>query len=316
MHHPSDAPTTSVQTALITGATSGLGLELAKSLLDHSNAHLVLPVRNAERGQALRTALGRRSQSRLSTPLMDLGSLSSVQIGAAAIIQSLRHPLDAVMLNAGVQSANRLLYTDDQLEQTFAVNHLAHHLLLRALEPRLAGSATVGWVGSGTHLPDGAKTFGYTGAHYLAADLLSKGRYPSRGAQASRDAYSTSKGLNIVSARHWARLMAQAHPGRRFFALDPGLMPGTGLAREGSAVQRFGWNYILPLAARVMKRTSTPQRSAMMLAEILLRRRSIANGDYVEFTGHILAPFLPPDEHRYAEALFAFSDRAEAPVTP
>jgi hypothetical protein len=184
---------------------------------------------------------------------------------------------------------------------------LAHHVLLNNIEPLLSPNTVIGWVGSCTHHPDLAKTFGFTGAHYIAPKLLAKGEFPqiSDSGQASRNAYSTSKGLNILSARHFADL----NPSRRYFSFDPGLMPGTGLARENNVALRFVWAYILPIAAKFMKGTSTPQRSAAMLAEVLLRNKTITGGDSVEFTGHILKLYVPSNEADYAKQIFDFSNR-------
>ncbi len=292
-----------LKTALITGATSGLGLALAKNLLQQSDIQLILPVRNAQRAKELQLALTVAKPNQVSFPTMDLSNLASVR----AFAGSLKGSLDIVMLNAGTQSATQVIYTDDGLEQTFGVNHLAHHVLLSNIEQLLSPNAVIGWVGSGTHHPELAKTFGYTGAHYIAPELLVKGEFPniSDNSQASRNAYSTSKGLNILSARHFAPI----NPTRRYFSFDPGLMPGTGLAREGGAIQRLAWKYILPTAAKFMKGTSTPQRSSAALAEILLRNKTINSGDYVEFTGHILKPYLPSNEADYAKQIFDFSNR-------
>jgi NAD(P)-dependent dehydrogenase (short-subunit alcohol dehydrogenase family) len=58
--------------------------------------------------------------------------------------------IDALVLNAG--RAERP--TVDGFEPTFAINHLAHYLLLRLLEDRLARRATVVLTTSSTHDPD------------------------------------------------------------------------------------------------------------------------------------------------------------------
>jgi NAD(P)-dependent dehydrogenase (short-subunit alcohol dehydrogenase family) len=274
------------KTILITGATSGLGLALAQRLSTQSGLHLVLPVRNAQRAEQLRAALPHAS---LSTPLLDLARLDSVR----SFAPQLSAPLDAVLFNAGVQSADAVIRTADDLEQSFAVNHLAHHVLLRALEPLLQADAIIGWTASGTHDPQErlASRFGFTGAHYLAPEALAQGQYASApdAAQINRDAYASSKGLNVLSARHFAA----REPGqRRYFSYDPGLMAGTGLAREQG----------------VLKGTSSPQGSAQLLARILLGQHALPNGAYVEFSGTQNPPHVPPREAAYTERLMAFSD--------
>lgn len=290
------------KTILITGASSGLGLALAQRLASQPGVHLVLPVRNAQRGAQLRAALPHAS---LSTPLLDLARLDSVR----SFDPQVQAPLDAVLFNAGVQSADTVIRTADDLEQSFAVNHLAHHVLLRALMPALRSNAIVGWTASGTHDPQDrvAKRFGFGGAHYLTPEALAQGQYASapNAAQTNRDAYASSKGLNVLSARHFA---AHEAGQRRYFAYDPGLMAGTGLAREQGALLNLVWKYVLPVLSKALRGTSTPQGSAQLLARILLGQHVLPNGAYVEFSGAQNPPHVPPRETDYTERLMAFSD--------
>lgn len=288
--------------ALITGATSGLGLALIKQLLIDKDIHLILPVRDLQRGQQLRDSFTGKDKQRISLLEMNLSSLASVRTAG----DSLDSQIDIVMLNAGVQSSEKTIYTQDHLEQTFAVNHLAHFVLLRKIEHLITPGAIIGWVGSGTHHPELAKAFGFAGAHYIAPERLAKGEFGGNAntSQLSRDAYGTSKGLNILMARHLARLPSS----RTYFSFDPGLMPGTGLAREGNPALRMAWSYVLPIVAKFMKGTSTPTRSAAMLSQILLKNVKVETGDYVEYTGSFLKPFMPPNEESYAKMLCDYSD--------
>jgi len=295
------------KTALITGATSGLGLALVKQLIRHNNLHFILPVRDMKRGQQLKNSFSDGQQARIRLLKMDLSDLATVRAGT----DSLSSPIDILMFNAGVQSAETTIYTKDKFEQTFAVNHLAHFVLLQKIEHLLTNEAIIGWVGSGTHHPELAKTFGFTGAHYRDPQLLAKGQYDSEPntRQSSRDAYATSKGLNILMARY----LASRNSSRTYFAFDPGLMAGTGLAREGSLGLRLAWKYVLPMVAKLMKGTSTPKRSAAMLARVLLRDQKIVTGSYMEYTGHSLEPFMPQDEAAYCQRIFDYSDRFVEP---
>ena len=88
-----------------------------------------------------------------------------------------------------------------------------------------------------------------------------------------------------------------------------GVHLSTGLAREGSTGLKLVWKYVLPIIAKFMSGTSTPARSAEMLARILLKSKTVATADYVEFTGIVLEPYLPQKEKAYAQWLFDYSDQ-------
>ena len=115
---------------LITGASSGIGLEAAKILLARGDA-LTVVCRNAERAERIRTALS----GSVDTCIADLADLASV----AKAIEQLRHhemPFDALVLNAGLQYAGHSSprWSAQGIELTFAVNHLAHQLLAEGLK--------------------------------------------------------------------------------------------------------------------------------------------------------------------------------------
>ncbi|HWX81053.1 MAG TPA: SDR family NAD(P)-dependent oxidoreductase [Steroidobacteraceae bacterium] len=298
-------------TILITGASSGLGRAVARQLAAAGVQHLILPVREARTGDALRSEIESLGCNNVSTPLLDLASIANVKQFAEDLVTrvpALR--LEGLLLNAGTQSAHALRFTQDGYESTFAVNHLAHYGLFKGLRDQLSPTATVGWTGSGTHDPNlrAAKAFGFRGAQYHTAMMLAEGRYPGakNPEQVCRDAYATSKWCNILMARHFGGKEAGQ---RRFFSFDPGLMPGTGLAREQHGVTLAAWNYVLPRLTRILPGASSPQRSGQTFCKLLQRQIHVEdNGGYFDFTGKAIIPYLPDNVQSVIDDLIRTSD--------
>lgn len=295
-------------TYLITGATSGLGRQVAQQLAKTAD-RLVLPVRDAGRGEALKQALRRWGAAQVTTPELDLASLASVERFLAAWQQQ-PLPLDGLLFNAGGQASGQLERTQDGLETTFAVNHLAHHRLYLGLRQALADGARVGWVSSGTHTPENraARLTGFRGASGAPVAELAAGRYPQTDpADQCRSAYATSKLYNLMSARHFAAI----DPDHQYFSFDPGLMPGTGLARQHGSLARGVWHGIMPVMARlgVIPDGSTPKRSGAQLAAYLDGRKPIPSpGAHLHCSGKLLEPYFPRAEQELSAELFDTSD--------
>jgi NAD(P)-dependent dehydrogenase (short-subunit alcohol dehydrogenase family) len=298
-------------TTLITGATGGLGREVARRLAQAGVPHLILPVRDARSGDALRSEIAAMGCKDVSTPLLELASLANV----VQFIEDFRSRegsvrLQGLLFNAGTQSASELRFTGEGIETTFAVNHLAHYALFRGLRDQLTPTAIVGWTTSGTHDPRErmARLFGFRGAQYHSAAMLAQGDYPGakNSAQTCRDAYATSKFCNMLMARHFG---ASEQGQRKFFAFDPGLMPGTGLARDQHGIALAAWNHLMPRLIGILPGASSPKRSGDMLSELMQGRIAIEqNGSYFFFTGKVIAPYIPDNEQAVIKDLIGASE--------
>ncbi len=107
-----------------------------------------------------------------------------------------------------------------------------------------------------------------------------------------------------------ARHFGSKEPGqRRFFAFDPGLMPGTGLAREQHGMALAAWNHVLPRLVRILPGASPPQRSGDTFCKLLQGQIAIEhNSSYFEFTGKVIAPYLPDNVQSVIDDLVQTSD--------
>jgi retinol dehydrogenase-14 len=119
------------KTILITGATSGIGLEASVSLA-RSGARVVIVGRDVKKTEACVQDIERRSGARgVESLLCDFSSQRSIRALADAVRAKYDH-LDVLINNAGGVWAERTL-TEDGIEATFAVNHLGYVLLTRLL---------------------------------------------------------------------------------------------------------------------------------------------------------------------------------------
>lgn len=129
------------RTILVTGSTSGLGREVARSLAANGD-HVILHGRNRERGQALMEEINAQGAGSARFYRADLASFAEIRELAAAIRRDYDR-LDVLVNNAGivrVGDPERRL-SQDGLELHFQVNYLAGYLLTDLLLPLLKKSA-------------------------------------------------------------------------------------------------------------------------------------------------------------------------------
>src|SRR3954447_12149998 len=128
-----------MQTAVVTGASSGIGLETARGLA-RAGFHVVLLCRNRERAAAAKADID-ASVDGASTEIVlaDLGVQADVRRAAAEIEERLDR-LDVLVDNAGLTVRRRARTTEGH-DQMLAVNHLGPFLLTNLLLPLLRRSA-------------------------------------------------------------------------------------------------------------------------------------------------------------------------------
>jgi len=243
---------------LITGGTSGLGFALAKMLAagQGGSATAAAPEREVivtgRDPEAAAAAAGVRGIA------LELGSLEQVRKFAARADLA---QIGALVCNAGIQSLGPAQFSEDGYELTFAVNHLAHFLLATLLSERMAPGSRIIVVSSDTHDPrrhTGMPAPAFTSATQLAREPDADGR----------TRYTTSKLANVLFAYEAQRRLTSR--GIDVFAFDPGLMPGTGLARDYPPLQRILWRRMLPALTVLPLNIHSTRASAAALARLLV----------------------------------------------
>jgi len=269
-----------MNTFIVTGGNRGLGFEIARHLAANPETRVVIAARSLDRGQQA----ARRIGSNVWVRELDLADRDSVDRFAA----TWDGPIAGLVNNAGVQFADATHFTDDGIEETFAVNHLNALRLTLGLESSLQGGRVM-FIGSGTHNArhPTAAPFGFRGEQYQSIRNCAEGLDSSnKRGQLGKDRYATTKFLNMVTTVELARRYDPAQI--LFICLDPGLMPGTDLARTVPAFLRFGWYYVLPIIARVLPDSSTPARSGKAAAELLeAGRANLRPGGIYTYNGDL-----------------------------
>lgn len=136
--------------AIVTGASSGIGVETARALAD-AGAAVTLAVRNFEAGERVAAEIREGTgHGAVTVGALDLSDLSSVRSFVAAWSGA----IDILVNNAGVMAIQELTLSSSGHEMQFATNHLGHFALALGLHDSLAaaGSARIVSVSSGGHL--------------------------------------------------------------------------------------------------------------------------------------------------------------------
>ena len=124
--------------AVVTGASSGIGVETARALAA-AGADVTLAVRDTDAGARVAARLESELPSasgRLTVGRLDLADRSTVAAFAAAW----QGPLHILVGNAGVMAPPELTRTPDGRETQFGVNHLGHFALATGLHSALAAA--------------------------------------------------------------------------------------------------------------------------------------------------------------------------------
>mmetsp|Transcript_7963 Transcript_7963/g.11362 ORF Transcript_7963/g.11362 Transcript_7963/m.11362 type:complete len:428 (-) Transcript_7963:293-1576(-) len=226
---------------IVTGASSGLGLNAAATLAKTGRHFVVMAVRDVEKGKRVAKEQGFPDGS-YTVMKLELANLQSVRDFVANLkaFKSAR-PVNNLICNAAVYKPTdpEPAWTDDGFEMSMGVNHLGHFLLVNLLldDMKKAKSARVCIVGS---ITGNTNTVG-GGLVYPQADLgdlkgLESGmRNPIAMADGKpffgAKAYKDSKVCNMMTVSELHRRYHE-QTGIVFSSMYPGCIAETALFRE------------------------------------------------------------------------------------
>ena len=188
--------------AVVTGASSGIGVETARALA-HAGASVVLAVRDTAAGERVAadiTATSGRSDVRVAH--LDLADLTTVD----AFTATWTGPLHVLVNNAGVMDSPQGR-TAQGWETQLGTNHLGHFALATGLHPALAEA-------------DDARVVAVSSSGHAASPVVFDDLFFERRPYDAGLAYGQSKTANalfaVEAARRWAADGITAN------SLDPG----------------------------------------------------------------------------------------------
>jgi len=256
-----------MKSIIITGANSGIGFECAMQMAKLApNDQIILACRNVQAGnEAVQKIKQKTNHKNLICLPLNLASLQSVRDFKTAFLKLQSPAITALVNNAGLQNISKTAYTKDGFEITFGINHLGGFYLTLLLLPYIEKNGSITFTASDTHDPatkTGIEPPGFTTGKELAFTKETSEKENIVGQRR----YSTSKLCNVLTTYvlH-ERLMDK---NIRVNAFDPGLTPGTGLAKSYPAPLRFVWNNIMPMMRYFRKNTNSPATSGSRLANL------------------------------------------------
>ena len=213
------------KTVLITGATSGIGLEAARAIAG-LGAHVVVGARDPTRGSAVVDTLRAHGGS-AELLVVDVASLAS--IGRAAERFATAHErLDVLVNNAGILAFKRSVSPDGH-ELTWATNFLGLVALTRALQPRLEATP-------------GARVVNVSSAAHTSGKMTWDDLELERTRYTGWRAYAQSK----LAVNLWTREFAKRYPAIATNAVHPG------------AIATKIWNVLPSIATALLARVLPP----------------------------------------------------------
>nr|XP_016508243.1 PREDICTED: short-chain dehydrogenase TIC 32, chloroplastic-like [Nicotiana tabacum] len=184
-------------TAVVTGASSGIGAETTR-VLAMRGAHVVMAVRNVKTGAKVKESILKEiPPAKIDVMELDLSSMESVRKFASEYTSS-SYPLNILINNAGVMAPPFML-SQDNIELQFATNHLGHFLLTNLLLENLKNTAQQ------SHKEGRIVNVSSMGHKFTYREGIRLDKINDKDSYTSWYAYGQSKLANILHANELAR---------------------------------------------------------------------------------------------------------------
>lgn len=237
-----DYPASDGKVVIITGATTGVGYQTAKSLAALTNAKIYFFTRNEKKSldaiKRLEEEVAKEYSKKIN-PIhfidIDLSDLTTIKPAVEKFL-SVESKLDIIIHNAGVMGPKWGSKSAQGYELQLGVNALGHHLLQKLLDPLFIETAK-------SSTPNQSRVVWVSSTAQFSAPLggldLDDPNLSSGGSK-SLYAYAQSKAVNAVQARYWAKVHATEvnESGIVSVSLCPGFLHSD-LARDFNGVAQW-----------------------------------------------------------------------------
>ncbi|XP_042022371.1 short-chain dehydrogenase TIC 32, chloroplastic-like [Salvia splendens] len=219
--------------AIVTGASSGIGAETAR-VLALRGVDVIMAVRNVESGKKVKeTILKESPKAKIEVMELDLSSLASVTKFASEY-NSLGLPLNLLINNAGVM-ATPFMLSQDNIEMQFATNHLGHFLLTNLLLENMKKTASESGK-EGRIVIVSSEAHWYTYREGIRFDKIN-----DSSSYNSIWAYGQSKLANVLHANELTRLFQEEGVKITANSLHPGAIATNLLRHHGLIEGLVNW---------------------------------------------------------------------------
>jgi len=213
---------------LITGATSGIGVETARAMAK-TGAHVIITGRDLEKAKPIvADIIATTGNSKVEAMFLRLDGLKYVRQFCTEFLAR-KLPLNIIICNAGVMAFPTLTKTEDGFEMQFGTNHLAHFLMVNQLLPAFKQGGKGGRLVVLTSI-----------GHKRSPMLFDNYNFDKPGSYDKWVAYGQSKCANVLFAKEFNRLFSPC--GITANAVHPGgILTGLQVNMPVEEQKAMGW---------------------------------------------------------------------------
>ncbi len=271
------------KTILITGATSGIGYQFILRIINQRHKIIIL-CRNKSRQKEILLNLksnltnSKTLESQIELPIVDLSDLKSIEKFTSKLIKD-KTIIDSLILNAGLQytGSELIRYSCQNIELTFAVNHLSHHYLTNRLIKLLFLSKSPKIIITTSEVHNPLLPGGKVGLPATLGELKGLKSGPGfkmvdgRLAFNADKAYKDSKLCNILFGKELSRRLELINNKIPVICWAPGLViprSENGFFRHSRKNNEIGQRLFALIARDILRITESPEGAGKVLKTI------------------------------------------------